>query len=768
MRISTTEIFSNSLTRMSELQESLTNLQTQISSGIRIQRPSDDPVGASQALKLQEEISINEQYNANIKYGQSRNEIMDNILDGITKVMQRLRDIAVLSSNDTYSQDDRQLFATEVRQLQDELAGLVNSRDGTGQYLFSGFQGPLAPFVERSLGGYDYVGDDGQREVQISGSSYVPVSDSGKDLFVNIRSDEPTVTTSASSGNDPDSTATISVGRIINQSSFELAYPEDYVITFGDPQANQNRRTFTVTRASDGDYVEGTQPAGFLVDATYLPGETIQFNGIEVVMSGDPQPGDVLFVQSTSNQNILNIIERFALALESGSANGEELTLYPEVIGRATPARPTLSNAGNYVAEQTITVYGDDGTEQTLVINANDTSNNIVTNLNALVGVTASAAATEATLDFRTTTADEGDLINFEINGAAISATVGANSAATYANIDAALTAAVGGTLSFVNNGNGTFSFTESSSIDIDVADFEVVDFPNLELSAVSGFGIGDQIQFTLTGSAGQTVNIDYFVGTGDNDELFTQMQADIAGAGLAAVFSVTQSAPGAPPALRYLGDTDGDANVVLSGLTDNGVDDAVIGVTVNTGSTATNNVSGATVNQLRTGIDVNVAAVEGIGTAGFSGVIGDPVTLRDGTNDSSSVAARISVSAQAEYQIVSNVEAQNGGVLVNRDIEAGIIDQLQESLGITIENIDSAIDNILQGRARVGSRLIMLETSLDLNEGINLELRGFLSEIRDLDYTEALTTLNLQTLILEASQNSFVRITQLSLFNFL
>ncbi len=768
MRISTTEVFNTSLNKMTEIQGSLTELQTQISSGIRIQKPSDDPVGSSQSLKLQEEISINDQYNANIQYAQSRNEIMDNIFDGVIKVIQRLRDLAVQASNDTYSDTDRRSFATEIRSLQSELQGLMNSKDGTGQYLFSGYQGPLAPFVERLSGGFDYVGDDGQREVQISASSFVPVSDSGKELFVNIRSQEPVVATSAGETNDADSTASISVGRILNQSSFELAYPEDYVITFGDPLSNQNRRTYTVTRASDGAYVQGSEPPGYLVDVTYQPGDPIQFNGIEVRISGDPVAGDVFFVESSTNQNLLNIVERFALALETSEGNGEVLITEPELIGRATPARPTLSNAGNYVAAQSVTVIGDDGTQQTLAIAENQSADAIATALNTLTGITASAAATQATMDFRTTAGNEGDIINFDINGFAISATVGTNNATTYTNIDTALTAALGGTLSFVNNGNGTFTFTESTGADIGISNFEVVDFPNVQLTATSGFGIGDQIQFTLTGSNGETVNVDYIVATGDNDELFTELAADVALAGLGAVFSVTQAAAGDPPQLRYLGDTDGDANIAVTGLTDNGADDVVIDLTMNAGTQATNSLSGASVTRIQNGIDVDIAAVERVSTVGYSGAIGDPVTLRDGTNDSSAVAARLTVTAQDGYQISANVESRNGGVIRNQTLEEGIVDQLNDALGSTISNLDNAIENVLQARSSVGSRLVMLETSLDLNEGVNLELNSFLSEIRDLDYAEALTTLNLHTLILEASQNSFVRITRLSLFNFL
>ena len=133
------------------------------------------------------------------------------------------------------------------------------------------------------------------------------------------------------------------------------------------------------------------------------------------------------------------------------------------LIGRASPARPTLSSAGNYVAAQTLTVTGPDGTYQNVTVNENEEIGSVATNLNALAGITATYDNAEATLNFFNTDADEGDIIQFNLNGIAVQATAGANAAATYANIDTALAGVLPtANLSYTNNGSGEFGFVET------------------------------------------------------------------------------------------------------------------------------------------------------------------------------------------------------------------------------------------------------------------------------------------------------------------
>lgn len=85
-----------------------------------------------------------------------------------------------------------------------------------------------------------------------------------------------------------------------------------------------------------------------------------------------------------------------------------------------------------------------------------------------------------------------------------------------------------------------------------------------------------------------------------------------------------------------------------------------------------------------------------------------------------------------------------------------------------TLINLDRSLDNVIDIRTRVGSRLNAIDAQKDFNDSFKLQLQETLSNLQDLDYAEAVSRLNLQITGLQAAQQSFVKIQGLSLFNFL
>ncbi len=85
-----------------------------------------------------------------------------------------------------------------------------------------------------------------------------------------------------------------------------------------------------------------------------------------------------------------------------------------------------------------------------------------------------------------------------------------------------------------------------------------------------------------------------------------------------------------------------------------------------------------------------------------------------------------------------------------------------------SIAQLDRALDHVLEVRASVGSRLNTLDVARTAHEDAGINLETLLSEVRDLDYAEAVTRLNLQLTGLEAAQKSLASVGQLSLFNYL
>ena len=88
--------------------------------------------------------------------------------------------------------------------------------------------------------------------------------------------------------------------------------------------------------------------------------------------------------------------------------------------------------------------------------------------------------------------------------------------------------------------------------------------------------------------------------------------------------------------------------------------------------------------------------------------------------------------------------------------------------MGATLTQLDNSLDRISDIRSEVGARLSVLQDSTDAQADRQLDLKTQLSQIRDLDYADAITTLNIQLAGLQAAQQSYAKISNLNLFNYL
>ena len=186
MRISSLQAFNNGVQGLQRNYANVTRTQEQISTGNRILTPADDPVASVRLLQLEQQQNVLGQYGENLtaaKNGLTQEEVT---LNSANTILQRVRELAVQAGNGALSSQDRSSIAAELQEREDELLSLMNTRNARGEYLFAGFQGKTQPFVREPDGSYSYRGDEGQRKLQIASSLQIPISDNGKQTFVNI------------------------------------------------------------------------------------------------------------------------------------------------------------------------------------------------------------------------------------------------------------------------------------------------------------------------------------------------------------------------------------------------------------------------------------------------------------------------------------------------------------------------------------------------------------------------------------------------------
>ena len=312
MRISTTQTFHRGLSSIQRVRNAAADSQAQISSGRKFLSPADDPVAATRILQINQELALLNQYQRNIISVTNRLSLEESVLVGISDLLQRIREISVQAGNGSLNQVDRGFLAEEVEVRLQEMLGLLNQKDSNNEFIFAGYKGATQPFVNSGGGGYKFQGDEGERLVQISASTFISSRDSGKSLFEQIPAVNNTVITSNNPTNTAVPPANISVGEVIDQAAFDQFYPRDVYIEFKPLGAIEPADlNYTVRRMSDNRVIEGLQ------NERYVSGELIIFNGIGIRISGTPDPGDSFIIESSSNQSILNTMSRMVDGLRN-------------------------------------------------------------------------------------------------------------------------------------------------------------------------------------------------------------------------------------------------------------------------------------------------------------------------------------------------------------------------------------------------------------------------------------------------------------------
>lgn len=109
MRITNRMLSTNFLGDMRRNLNNMQKLQSQLSSGKEIRKPSDNPFKVARSMQLNTDIQANKQYNENIKDTLNWLDATDTALDQVTNVFQRVRELMVSAGNAAYGSDEKKL-----------------------------------------------------------------------------------------------------------------------------------------------------------------------------------------------------------------------------------------------------------------------------------------------------------------------------------------------------------------------------------------------------------------------------------------------------------------------------------------------------------------------------------------------------------------------------------------------------------------------------------------------------------------------------------
>ena len=225
-RISTPQMFYSNISGYQKGYADLVKTQQQISSGVRVQTPADDPVGAARLLQLEQQQAQLEQYETNMTTATNSLTNEDALLDTVNNVLQRARELTVNAGGGSLSDEDRSAIASELDQITDQLLDLMNSKDASGNYIFAGSKTGVQPFVRNPDGSVSYQGDQTSLTLQVSGSGSLAVNDSGWSIFENVINSSRTQSDLTNDPNTDGQRVYLSQGLVENTTQYNNSFRE--------------------------------------------------------------------------------------------------------------------------------------------------------------------------------------------------------------------------------------------------------------------------------------------------------------------------------------------------------------------------------------------------------------------------------------------------------------------------------------------------------------------------------------------------------------
>jgi flagellar hook-associated protein 3 FlgL len=184
MRISDNMNYNQANRNIQRNRSEASDLQNQAASQKRINKPSDDPVGATRVLAARSDLVSLEQFKKNLNVARSFMDYSDQSLAEATELLTRAKELAIGQTNSAGANAiTRATAANEVEQLHRNLVQVGNRKLGE-RFLFGGYQTTHSPFQFSG----EYHGDDGEIMIEVNKGTFVSMNVPGSQIFMGEKS----------------------------------------------------------------------------------------------------------------------------------------------------------------------------------------------------------------------------------------------------------------------------------------------------------------------------------------------------------------------------------------------------------------------------------------------------------------------------------------------------------------------------------------------------------------------------------------------------
>jgi flagellar hook-associated protein 3 FlgL len=163
---------------LNRLSAAYTDVSGRAASGLKLNKASDDPLGASYLSSIRTSLQQASTYRSNIGLMRSDVETAENAIAQAMELLNQGREAAMLGANDSLNAENRQALAEQVAALRTQLIGVANTK-GTAGYLFSGNKLDTPAFASDG----SYQGDEGVRRLETGANVFMDASVNGQSVF---------------------------------------------------------------------------------------------------------------------------------------------------------------------------------------------------------------------------------------------------------------------------------------------------------------------------------------------------------------------------------------------------------------------------------------------------------------------------------------------------------------------------------------------------------------------------------------------------------
>ena len=308
MRLSSAQIFNQSITSVLQKQTATSKILEQLSSGKKVNTAGDDPVAALGIDNLNQRNALVDQFMKNIDYATNRLAVTESKLGSAENLASSIREQVMRAVNGTLADSERQMIADEMKGSLEELLSIANSKDESGNYMFSGYSTDKEPFAfdNSTPPKIVYSGDSGIRNSLVQ---------SGVALGTNVPGDTAFMKA-------PNGLGDYSVNYLASQQgefsvkTAKIADPATYLADTYTFNFSDNGSGGTNLQVLDS----ANNPVANI--ANFDAATPVSFNGIEVNISGKSSAGDSFTMEPQSEVSIFDTISRaIALIEDPNSAN---------------------------------------------------------------------------------------------------------------------------------------------------------------------------------------------------------------------------------------------------------------------------------------------------------------------------------------------------------------------------------------------------------------------------------------------------------------